>query len=135
MGKSTVTSLVIAGMVSCVTSCATPDRTGYLIAADHHAKSAQIARDGVAADEAAALSFAAQGDRSAAGHAEESASQSRESVSIRTVPGGKGSMVEPMVAVIIAPVAMLVWHWDIDGDRSVTPYIHNQYGRFHHTVG
>lgn len=72
-----VASLIVAGMAICLASCATPDRTGYRIAADHHAKSAQIARDGVAADEAAAQSFAAQGDRSAASQAEESASQFR----------------------------------------------------------
>lgn len=68
-----VASLIVAGMAFCLASCATPDRTGYRIAA----KSSQIARDGVAVDEAAAQSFAAQGDRSAASHAEEFASQFR----------------------------------------------------------
>ena len=99
-----VASLIVAGMAICLASCATPDRTGYRIAADHHAKSAQIARDGVAADEAAAQSFAAQGDRSAASHAEEFRKPVQESISVRTVPGQQGSLVEPMVAVIIASV-------------------------------
>ena len=75
MGNST--SLVVVNLALCLTSCAIPNRTGYSIAADHHEKFAQIAREGVAADEAAARSFTAQGNQSAASHAEESASQFR----------------------------------------------------------
>jgi hypothetical protein len=75
MDKST--SLVVANLVICLTSCAIPNRTGYSIAADHHEKFAQIASEGVTADEAAARSLAAQGNQSAASHADESASQFR----------------------------------------------------------
>jgi hypothetical protein len=75
--RKSVVFLVGVGMDVCLASCASPDRAGYRIAADHHTKSAQIARDGVAADEAAAQSFAEQGDQSAASHAEESANQFR----------------------------------------------------------
>jgi hypothetical protein len=75
MGKST--SLVVANLALCLTSCAIPNRTGYSIAAEHHEKFAQIASEGVTADEAAARSFTAQGNQSAASHAEESASQFR----------------------------------------------------------
>ena len=75
MDKST--TLFVAILALCLTSCAIPNRTGYSIAADHHEKFAQIAREGVTADEAAAQSFTTQGNRSAASHAEESASQFR----------------------------------------------------------
>jgi hypothetical protein len=75
MGKST--ALLVANLALCLTSCAIPNRTGYSIAAEHHEKFAQIASEGVAADEAAARSFTAQGNQSAASHAEESASQFR----------------------------------------------------------
>ena len=75
MGKST--SLIVANLALCLTSCAIPNRTGYSIAADHHDKFAQIASEGVAADESAARSFTAQGNQSAASHAAEFASQFR----------------------------------------------------------
>ena len=75
MGKST--SLVVANLALCLTSCAIPNRTGYSIAAEHHEKFAQIASEGVTADEAAARSFTAQGNQPAASHAVESASQFR----------------------------------------------------------
>ena len=75
MDKST--TLFVAILALCLTSCAIPNRTGYSIAADHHEKFAQIASEGVTADEAAARSFTAQGNQSAASHAEESASQFR----------------------------------------------------------
>ena len=75
MGKST--SLVVANLALCLTSCAIPNRTGYSIAAEHHEKFAQIASEEFAADEAAARSFTAQGNQSAASHAGESVSQFR----------------------------------------------------------
>jgi pyruvoyl-dependent arginine decarboxylase (PvlArgDC) len=72
-----LTFLVVANVALCLAGCAPPDRNGYGIAAEHHEKFAQIAGEGVAADASAAQSYAAQGNQSAASHAEESASQFR----------------------------------------------------------
>jgi hypothetical protein len=69
--------VLAASLVMGVASCAGPDRGDYRAAAEQHARSAEIARQGAAANEAAARSLAAQGDYATAARRQEDASEFR----------------------------------------------------------
>ena len=96
-----VASLIVAGMAFCLASCATPDRTGYRIAAT--ANPPRLQGTGLLWTRLLhSLSL----------HKETGPQQvmqrnlqanSGESISVRTVPGQQGSLVEPMVAVLSLP--------------------------------
>jgi hypothetical protein len=73
MNISAASAVVAALFTVALASCDTPDR--YRIAAEHHERLAQMAQDGVEANEAAVRSFAAQGNESEARRAADYASQ------------------------------------------------------------
>ena len=98
-----VASLIVAGMAFCLASCATPDRTGYRIAAIIMQNPPRLQGTGLLWTRLLhSLSL----------HKETGPQQvmqrnlqanSGESISVRTVPGQQGSLVEPMVAVLSLP--------------------------------
>jgi hypothetical protein len=77
MNMSVASAVVAAVFTVALASCDTPNRTGYMLAAEQHARIARVAREGVEADEAAERSFAAQGNEEEARRAAESASKFR----------------------------------------------------------
>ena len=74
--NTSVASAVVAAVFT-LGSCDTPDRTDYRIAAERYERLAQVAQEGIEANEAAERSFVAQGDEEGAWHAADSASQFR----------------------------------------------------------
>jgi hypothetical protein len=77
MNTSVASAVVAAVFTLALGSCDTPDRTDYRIAAERYERLAQVAQEGIEANEAAERSFAAQGDEEGARHAADSASQFR----------------------------------------------------------
>ena len=77
MNMSVASAVVAAVFTLALGSCDTPDRTDYRTAAEQYERLAQVAQEGVEANEAAERSFAAQGDEERARQAADSASQFR----------------------------------------------------------
>ena len=75
---SATLKVLMASLVFCIAGCSSPDRDDYRVAAEQHARSAAIAREGVATNEAAARSFAAQGDYAVAAQREQDAAEFRQ---------------------------------------------------------
>ena len=77
MDMSVASAVVAAVFTLVLGSCDTPDRTDYRIAAERYERLAQVAQEGVEANEAAERSFKARGDEEGARQAADSASQFR----------------------------------------------------------
>ena len=89
MNRSMAAAAVAAIFTLPLASCDTPDRADYMVAAEQYARRAQVAREGVEANESAERAFAAQGDEAAARNAKDSANQFRRAYQIEQFQANK----------------------------------------------